>query len=288
MFRTDHAGVPRDEQLAKCPGSPQDIPRCGGSIAGLQTTLPALFTSRSGLAPNSRACATPLDPPMLALAMVDTLQHVVVTGGGGTLARAIATELSAAGCVVESPGRDMLDVADPCSVRSYFADRKPDLVVCAAGLTRDQPIARQSPSDWDEVWSANFRGSQACARACLPGMLARGSGHILLVSSQSAHHPPPGQIAYATSKSALLGLTRDLAMAHGSQGIRVNAILPGFLDTRMTASVGPERRAEVLAEHALGRLNTCDAVARFVRFLHLELPHTSGQVFQLDSRPSGS
>jgi len=82
----------------------------------------------------------------------------------------------------------------------------------------------------------------------------------------------------------LLGLTRALAAAHGARGIRVNAILPGFLDTRMTREVTARRREAVLGEHTLGCFNTPAAVAGFIRFLHEHLPHTSGQVFQLDSR----
>lgn len=214
-------------------------------------------------------------------------ERVVITGGGGTLAGAMAASFADAGHQVDAPGRDQLDVADPGSISAYFDGRRVDLLVCAAGLTRDQPLARTPVGDWDEIWSVNFAGARGCARAVLPGMLARGVGHIVFVSSHSALHPPAGQAAYAAAKAALLGLTHDLATAHGSAGLRVNAVLPGFLDTRMTTAVSLVRRAEVLSAHALGRFNTCDAVAAFVRFLHDELPHTSGQVFQLDSRTGG-
>jgi 3-oxoacyl-[acyl-carrier protein] reductase len=115
-------------------------------------------------------------------------------------------------------------------------------------------------------------------------MLARGCGHVIFVSSFSAVHPPPGLAAYATAKAALLGLTRDLAGRCGSRNIRVNSVLPGFLETRMTHNVTAKRRAAVLAEHVLGTFNTPAAVAGFLHFLHHRLPHTSGQVFQLDSR----
>jgi 3-oxoacyl-[acyl-carrier protein] reductase len=115
-------------------------------------------------------------------------------------------------------------------------------------------------------------------------MKRRKSGHVIFISSNSALHPPAGQAAYAAAKAALLGLVGDLAGPCGDFNIRVNAVLPGFLATRMTESVSNTRRAEVLAAHALGRFNTCERTAAFIRFLHFELPHTSGQVFQLDSR----
>lgn len=213
--------------------------------------------------------------------------QVVITGGSGGLAQAIAGAFTHSGHAVNAPGRELLDVTDPDSVAAYFHGREVDLLICAAGLTRDQPLARMDAATWNEVWSVNLRGARTCAREVIPGMRARGTGHIVMISSHSALRPPAGQVAYAAAKAALLGLTHDLATRHGSAGIRVNALLPGFLETPMTATVSPSRRAEVLSAHALGRLNTCEAVARFLRFLHDELPHTSGQVFQLDSRASG-
>ena len=216
--------------------------------------------------------------------MVSETQHAVITGGTGSLGNAIAVALQAPGWSIMAPGSTDLDVRDPSAVRNYFHDRDVDLLVCAAGITRDAPIARLTHEAWDDTWSVNFRGALDCAKAVLPGMIARGNGHIVFISSHSAQHPPVGQAAYATAKAALLGLVTDLARSHGPSNIRVNAVLPGFLETRMTHPVTEARRAEILAAHSLGRINTCDRVAAFIRFLHHDLPHTSGQVFQLDSR----
>jgi len=216
--------------------------------------------------------------------MHPTRSNAVITGGGGGLGSAIAAGFNAAEWTVEAPGSAGLDVRNPVAVRRFFRHRKPDLLVCAAGITRDAPLARLGTDAWDEVWRVNYRGALACAAAAIPGMAARGAGHVVFISSHSAVLPPPGQAAYAASKAALLGLTRDLAARHGPDNIRVNAILPGFLETPMTAKITPARRAEVIAAHALDRLNTCDRVAAFIRFLHHQLPHTSGQVFRLDSR----
>lgn len=210
--------------------------------------------------------------------------QAVITGGTGTLGVAVAAELRNAGWMVDAPGSMELDVRRPDEIGRYFASRRPKLLVCAAGVTRDAPLARLSAAAWDEVWKVSFRGARDCARIVIPGMAERGGGHVVFVSSQSAVSPPPGQAAYATAKAALLGLARELARTHGRENIRVNAILPGFLETRMTARVTSARRQEVLSGHMLGRFNTCACVARFIRHLHEDLPHTSGQVFQLDSR----
>lgn len=210
--------------------------------------------------------------------------HAIVTGGTGTLGRAIAQFLKSKGWTVDAPGRTALDVRNQAAVRRYFDNRPVDLLVCAAGITRDAPLSRLKEDAWDETWRTNFKGAADCAAATIPGMLERGRGHIIFISSYSALDPPIGQTAYATSKAALLGLVKDLAGRHGAEDLRVNAVLPGFLETRMTATVSDARRARVLSDHALKRFNRCEEVAEFLHFLHHHLPHTSGQVFQLDSR----
>lgn len=217
-------------------------------------------------------------------AMESHMRNAVITGGTGSLGQATAETLKVAGWSVEALSSSDLDVRDSVAVRNYFHDREVDLLVCAAGITRDAPIARMTQGAWDDTWSVNFQGSLACADAVLPRMIARECGHIIFISSYSALHPPIGQIAYGAAKAALLGLVTDLAQRHGASNIRVNAILPGFFESRMTSNVTEPRRKEILASHYLGRFNTCDRVAAFIQFLHENLPHTSGQIFQLDSR----
>lgn len=216
--------------------------------------------------------------------MASGTQQAVITGGTGSLGSAIADGLLAPGWEILAPGRSELDVCDPVSVGRYFQQYSPELLVCAAGATKDSLIGGTTEADWDDVFAVNFKGAATCARAVLPTMIRNRKGHIVFISSHSAVHPPAGQIAYATAKAALLGLVADLAFCHGVNNVRVNAVIPGYLETRMTAAVSSKRRQEVLNAHALGRLNTVNAVAKFIHHLHHELPHTSGQVFQLDSR----
>lgn len=216
--------------------------------------------------------------------MSDMRPHVVITGGAGFLGRAMAAELVTHGFDVDAPNRELLDVCSKKSIEDYFKNQSTDLLICNAGITRDASIARLDEAQWEEVYQTNYFGALHCAEAAIPHMISKTAGHIIFISSFSAKHPPIGQNAYASAKAALLGLTSDFAVRYGGSGIRVNAILPGFLETPMTEKVSEERREQVLAHHALGRFNTCEKVAKFVRFLHLEMPHTSGQQFQLDSR----
>lgn len=213
------------------------------------------------------------------------MAEIVITGGSGGLGSALARRFASAGRNVVSLSSADLDVTDRDAVRRWFSGREVELLVCAAGITRDAPLARLPEAEWDAVWNVGFEGALACAEQAVAGMKQRGEGHIVFVSSHSALHPPVGQAAYAAAKAALLGLTTDLAVRWGADNIRVNAVLPGFLETKLTEPVTQRRREEVRRDHALGRFNTCGRVAAFIDFLHYELPHTSGQMFQLDSRP---
>jgi 3-oxoacyl-[acyl-carrier protein] reductase len=185
---------------------------------------------------------------------------------------------------VTAPGRGELDVSDAAAVKEYFRRRETGLLICNAGITRDALLAKTGEAEWDEVMAVNLRGAALCAAAASRGMIRARCGHIVLVSSYSAIHPPAGQAAYAAAKAGLIGLGKSLAKELGAANIRVNVVLPGFLETRMTAGLTEARKEAVRSEHVLGRFNTVEAVADFLLTLHERMPHTSGQVFQLDSR----
>jgi 3-oxoacyl-[acyl-carrier protein] reductase len=209
---------------------------------------------------------------------------VVITGGEGGLGAALATAFADAGYEVSAPGRGELDVTDAAAVKAYFRDREVGLLICNAGITRDALLGKLPEEDWDAVMAVNLRGAARCAAAASRWMIRARAGHIIFISSHSAIHPPAGQAAYAAAKAGLIGLAMSLAKELGPAGVRVNAVLPGFLETRMTAGLSEERKEQVQREHVLGSFNTAEAVGEFLLTLHGKMPHTSGQVFRLDSR----
>lgn len=212
-------------------------------------------------------------------------QRVLITGGEGDLARSLTDVFRDAGAEVLCPGRQQLDVTDPESVASYFADLPQlDLLIANAGLCENALLARTDEASWDRQLDVNLHGAYRCARAALRTMLRARHGHLVFLSSYSALHPPAGQAAYAAAKAGLIGMAKSLAREVGPAGIRCNVVLPGFMETRMTRDLSESRRASVRADHALGQLNTPQATASFVLHLHQAMPHTSGQAFQLDSR----
>lgn len=210
--------------------------------------------------------------------------HILISGGEGGLARALQKEFSREAHRVHAPGRQAMDVRDEARVEAYFSHlERLDVLIANAGLTRDSAVTGLVADDFTEVVNTNLRGAFLCARAALKLMLRQRSGHIVFIGSRAARYGTPGQSAYAAAKAGLVGLAQSLAKEYGTRNIRCNVVLPGFLETRMTAALSAKRREEVRAEHALGRFNTVENAARFIAFLS-RLDHVSGQVFTLDSR----
>ena len=102
-----------------------------------------------------------------------------------------------------------------------------------------------SPDDFSAVLDVNLSGAFRVARAALKIMSRQRGGHIVFIGSFSALSGPAGQPNYAAAKAGLIGLTQSLAREYGARNIRVNCVLPGFLETRMTARLGDELRAQV-------------------------------------------
>jgi len=211
---------------------------------------------------------------------------ILITGGQGCLAAAIARYFldQDPSTVVRTPSRLELDVTSQSSIIAYMHDHPCDLLICAAGMIDDRLLAKATSDQWDQLLDTNLRGAAWCAREVGKNMLKNGKGHIIFISSYSALHPPLGQIAYASAKAGLLGLTKSLAREWGSAQIRVNALLPGFMDNNMTSNVPAPHREKILADHVLGHFNTEKQVAQFIYHLHNHLTHTSGQIINLDSR----
>lgn len=142
-----------------------------------------------------------------------------------------------------------------------------ETLVNNAGLRSQALMAMTPDADWDEVMDVNLDGVFRCCRSVLPQMMHRRRGSIVNISSLSAVSGVAGQTAYAASKAALLGMTRALAREVGRRGVRVNAVLPGFVPTDMTASL-PEDIVRGLRSHeCLARGTSAGDVANLVTFL---------------------
>jgi NAD(P)-dependent dehydrogenase (short-subunit alcohol dehydrogenase family) len=218
--------------------------------------------------------------------MASAERIAVITGGQGALARAIAAVLPSALYTVHTPGKAELDVRSPASVQKYFATLpQVDLLINNAGLREDALMLRNPEAAWNEVMDTNLKGVFLTSQAALKSMLRRRQGHILNVGSYAARSGPVGQANYAAAKAGLIGLTQSLAKEVGGRNIRVNCVLPGWMETKFTANVPSDKSAQALSEHVLGRFNSVSEAARAIAFLDT-LENLSGQVIQLDSRIS--
>ncbi len=140
-----------------------------------------------------------------------------------------------------------------------------------AGRNSNADPVTMTESEWDDVFSVDLKSAWLCAKVMLPSMLARKSGSIVNIASVHADHTFPGYFPYAAAKSGLVGLTRSLALEVGPQQVRVNAISPGWTETKLVAEYlatqPADMRQHVLDVHPLGRIARPGEIASCVVFL---------------------
>jgi 3-oxoacyl-[acyl-carrier protein] reductase len=164
------------------------------------------------------------------------------------------------------------DVADPDDVEAMFRQVRVyhgrlDMFVNNAGVTADGYAVMMGEQKWRRVIDTNLTGAFLCCRAAGRLMARQRSGAIVVISSTSGMNAPPGQVNYAASKAGLQATVRVLAKELGQYGVRVNAVVPGFVNTAMTRGMPAEQLKEHLGHVPLGRIGQPEDVAVPVRFL---------------------
>ena len=237
---------------------------------------------------------------------------VVVTGGALGIGRAVCELLAERGAavsiidwdedagsklseeIVRNGGKarfDRVNVANSADVLAAVeATAKEfgsiDSLVVSAGIQRYGTAISTTDEQWDEVIGVNLRGAWNAAKACLPNILKRG-GSIVNVSSVQALASQQNVLAYTVSKHGLIGLTRSMAMDFAKDGVRVNAVCPGTVDTPMlkwAASLDPESVYDACnAMHPIGRIARPREIAEVVAFLvHESSSFVTGAIWTVD------
>ena len=232
---------------------------------------------------------------------------VVVTGGSRGIGRAIVRQFIADGAAVVACARgarpanltdDVMWVtadvsrADDVSrlVRETLTRHgRIDVLVNNAGVQVERTLPDTTDEDWDAVMSVNAKGVFLCCRATIPPMKAQGRGVIVNIGSISGMQADPALALYNASKAFVHGLTRSIAVDHGPDGIRCNAVCPGWIETDMAGAAfdmaqdPAAARRDALRRHPVGRLGTPEDVASLVVWLaSARAGFITGQAFVVD------
>jgi 3-oxoacyl-[acyl-carrier protein] reductase len=161
--------------------------------------------------------------------------------------------------------------------------KKLDILVNNAGITKDNLLMRMSEADWDAVLDINLKGTFLCTKAAIKPMMKQRSGKIINIASVIGQMGNAGQANYSASKGGVISFTKTIAKELGSRNIRVNAIAPGFIESKMTEVLSEEARAGLLSLIPLGTLGKPEYVANAVVFLASdEACYLTGQVLNVD------
>ena len=231
------------------------------------------------------------------------MKSVLVTGGSGGIGSAICREFASRGYFVgvhynsnqqsaQSLAEEIggvavgFDLRDPKQTQlaiGEFVKRAGgiDVLVNNAGVAQNiKPLIDTSEEEFDEVFSANVKGVFVATKAVLPHMLEKG-GNIINVSSMWGLVGASCEGVYSASKAAVIGLTKSLAKEYASANIRVNAVAPGLINTKMNDCLSEEDKNLALEEIPLGRIGCTEEVAKTVVFLCEEGTFITGEVINV-------
>lgn len=191
-------------------------------------------------------------------------------GAAKRLADELADELADAGGTAKAIEVDVADAASVSAAVAAAEEALGPLTLCAnnAGIvTARIPLADIPADDWNRHLAVNLGGVFNCLQAEIPVLLRNGGGSIVNTSSLTGLVGVPGIAAYSAAKHGVIGLTRVAALDYATQGIRVNAVAPGYVDTPLLDDRGAAERAAIIERHPMNRMAGPDEIADAVCYL---------------------
>ncbi|MBI3548034.1 MAG: 3-oxoacyl-[acyl-carrier-protein] reductase [Elusimicrobia bacterium] len=211
---------------------------------------------------------------------------VVMVDMDEALVQRSAGEISQNGASSVAGVRANVTSADDCEnvVKSALEKYgKIDILINNAGITKDNLVMRMSEQEWDAVINVNLKGTFLFSKAVCRPMMRAHSGRIINIASVVGQEGNMGQANYAASKGGVIALTKSLAKEFSSRNILVNAICPGFINTRLTAVVSDEAKKRMTDRILLGRMGEPIDIARGALFLASEdASYITGQVLNVN------
>jgi 3-oxoacyl-[acyl-carrier protein] reductase len=196
-------------------------------------------------------------------------ERVVVNDlNGATAEEVVARIKESGGEAVAAPG----DVSDPEAVQQIMAAAReaygpPEILVNNAGFLQQKRFVDLTVEDFDRMIAVHLRGTFLCTHAVLPDMLSRGQGIVINMASQLGQIGGVELCHYSSAKAGIIGLTKSLAREVSAQGVRVNAVAPGPINTELVLGLSEDWRRAKAAELPLGRFGEPHEVAETVAFL---------------------
>jgi 3-oxoacyl-(acyl-carrier-protein) reductase len=206
----------------------------------------------------------------IARRLAETGAHVLCAARNLDQVERIAAEITGNGGSATAVQLDITsdDVRD--RVKALIEQRAIDILVNNAGITEDDLFIRMKPEAWTNVMRTNLDSAFHITQEIVKKMIRARWGRVINISSIVGLSGNPGQVNYASSKAALIGFTKALALEIGSRSVTVNAIAPGFVQTAMTDAMTEDARKTLEGRIALHRLGTPDDVAYAAVFLASE------------------
>ncbi|MBM3451211.1 MAG: 3-oxoacyl-[acyl-carrier-protein] reductase [Armatimonadetes bacterium] len=234
----------------------------------------------------------------------------LVTGGSGAIGGAICLDLARAGArvvvhygtnrdaaervaeAVRAGGGEAVtlggDVCDEAAVEHHFEEARRamgtvNILVNNAGALRDNLVIRLKLDDWQRVVDTNLTSTFLCTRVAVRDMLRARWGRIINITSVVAEVGNAGQSNYVASKAGVIGFTRSVAREVASRSITVNAVAPGYVNSRMTADLNEKQQGDLKRLIPMGRVGAPEDIAPAVTFLASdEAAYITGQVLNVD------